>query len=86
FCTAGEVTVDDPGSMLEHIDENNDRLCDYGCGHEFENPADTCGHFCHSDNWFVNFFWNIINLFFRILNIQQYCDCGLLHYDSPLFG
>ncbi len=44
------------------------------------NGVDSCEHICHSDHWFVSFFWKIVNFIFRILDIQQYCDCGMIHY------
>ena len=87
---------------LEHIDEDGDYLCDHGCGHEFEKPVEpeqpdtpdipdeptdeACDHLCHSNNAFVKFIWKIINFFFRLFNIQQYCDCGELHYKNSVFG
>lgn len=42
--------------------------------------ADNCDHICHSSNWFVSFIWRITVFIFRNLDIQQYCDCGTLHY------
>ena len=87
---------------LEHIDEDGDYLCDHGCGHEFEKPVEpeqpdtpdipdeptdeACDHLCHSNNAFVKFIWKIVNFFFRLFNIQQYCDCGELHYKNSVFG
>ncbi len=69
-----------------HTDEDGDYLCDYGCGHEFEKPADTdCDHLCHKDG-LLGFFWKLACFFFRLFNLQQYCDCGELHYDAPVFG
>ncbi len=51
-----------------------------------EPTADDCGHLCHNDNWFMSFIWSVATFLFRLLNIQQYCDCGELHYDAPFFG
>lgn len=42
--------------------------------------VDNCDHICHSSNWFVSFIWRITVFIFRNLDIQQYCDCGTLHY------
>ena len=74
---------------LTHKDEDGDYLCDYGCGHEFPKPiepeqpdtptADTCDHLCHKIG-FMGFIWKIIKFFFKLFGIQQYCDCGTLHY------
>ncbi len=85
-----------------HADNDGDYKCDYGCGHEFEKPVepeqpdtpdtpdeptdDTCDHICHSNNALMKFLWKIIRFFYRLFNIQQYCDCGEIHYDAPVFG
>ena len=84
-----------------HADNDGDYKCDYGCGHEFEKPVDptpdtpntpdeptddTCDHICHSNNALMKFLWKIISFFYRLFNIQQYCDCGVIHYDTPVFG
>ena len=50
-----------------------------------EEAIANCDHLCHSDNELIRLFWNIINMFFRLLNVQQYCDCGEMHYSAPLF-
>ncbi len=69
-----------------HTDADGDFLCDYGCGHEFEKPADTdCDHLCHKDG-ILGFFWKIISFFQRLFGIEQYCDCGALHYEKAIFG
>ena len=85
------VTVD----ALTHTDEDGDYLCDHGCGHEFEKPAEPdtpdepadgdCDHLCHKSG-IMSIFWKIIRFFYRLFNIQQYCDCGVIHYDAPVFG
>ena len=88
------VTVD----ALTHKDEDGDYLCDHGCGHEFQKPSepdtpdtpdeptdDTCDHLCHKSG-FMGFIWKIINFFFRLFDIQQYCDCGDLHYEKAFIG
>lgn len=43
-------------------------------------PENNCDHICHSDFFLTELFWKIICFFCRILDIQQYCDCGALHY------
>ena len=85
------ITVD----ALTHKDDDGDYLCDHGCGHEFPKPDtpdtpdeptdEACDHLCHKDG-ILGFLWKIIRFFYRLFNIQQYCDCGILHYDAPLFG
>ncbi len=83
---------------LTHKDDDGDYTCDNGCEHEFEKPAEPdipdtpdeptdgdCDHICHKDG-ILGFLWKIISFFFRLFNIQQYCDCGVLHYDAPLIG
>ncbi len=85
------VTVD----ALTHKDDDGDYKCDHGCGHEFEKPAEPdtpdepadgdCDHLCHKSG-IMSIFWKIIRFFYRLFNIQQYCDCGEIHYDAPVFG
>ncbi len=85
------VTVD----ALTHKDDDGDYKCDHGCGHEFEKPAEPdtpdepadgdCDHLCHKSG-IMSIFWKIIRFFYRLFNIQQYCDCGVIHYDAPVFG
>ena len=53
---------------------------------ELPDPSADCEHLCHNDNWFMSFIWSVATFLFRLLNIQQYCDCGELHYDAPFFG
>ncbi len=48
--------------------------------------AADCDHLCHSENPIMQLFWKILHFFFRLLNIQQYCDCGMKHYESPLLA
>jgi len=79
---------------LEHADKDGDYLCDHGCGYEFEkpvepeqpeDPSENCDHLCHKSG-IMSIFWKIIRFFYRLFNIQQYCDCGVIHYDAPVFG
>ena len=77
-------------SCAEHTDNDNDGICD-NCNAEVvpdtpDKPTDdTCDHLCHKDG-ILGFLWKIISFFYRLFNIQQYCDCGELHYDAPVFG
>ena len=73
------ITVEATG----HNDADNDGYCD-DCENLIETPED-CGHLCHKSG-IRGFFWKIIKFFYRLLNIQQYCDCGELHYEKPIFN
>lgn len=53
---------------------------------EQEEAAANCDHICHSENSLLQMLWKLISMFCQLFNIQQYCDCGLTHYDAPLFG
>lgn len=53
---------------------------------EMEEAAANCDHICHSENPLLQMIWKILHFIFRLFNVQQYCDCGNLHYDAPLFG
>ncbi len=44
-----------------------------------------CDHLCHKTG-FVGFIWKIISFLQRLFGIQQYCDCGVLHYEKAIFG
>ncbi|MBQ4644494.1 MAG: hypothetical protein IJB72_01890 [Clostridia bacterium] len=48
--------------------------------------AENCDHICHSDNPLFQMLWKVLTFIFRLFDVQQYCDCGNLHYDAPLFG
>ena len=63
-------------------------------GHNFVNGICTncnsnnihdCSHMCHKDG-FVGFIWKIVNFLNRLFNLQQYCDCGILHYEKPIIA
>ena len=71
-----------------HKDDNGDYKCDYGCGYEFEKPADPtpdeptdgdCGHLCH-DTGFLGVIWLIVRFFIKTFKINPVCECGLAHY------
>ena len=53
---------------------------------ELEIAAENCDHICHSDNPLFQMLWKVLSFIFRLFDVQQYCDCGNLHYDAPLFG
>ena len=48
--------------------------------------ADDCDHLCHSENPIMQLLWKVLHFMFRLFNVQQYCDCGMKHYESPLFS
>ncbi len=48
--------------------------------------AADCDHLCHSENPIYQMFWKILHFIFRLFNVQQYCDCGMKHYESALFN
>ncbi len=88
------ITAQQTIDKLTHKDDNGDYKCDHGCGHEFEkpvepeqpdDPSEKCDHLCHKDG-ILGLLWKIISFFYRLFNIQQYCDCGVIHYDAPFFG
>ncbi len=66
-------------TLSECTDEDKDYLCDYGCGTEFENPADNCGHLCHKTG-IMSLVWKIINFFSKFFKINPVCECGTAHY------
>ncbi len=41
-----------------------------------------CDHLCHRTG-FVSYIWKVISFLQRLFGVQQYCDCGVLHYDAP---
>ncbi len=53
---------------------------------EQEEATANCDHLCHSDNQFIQLIWKLLHIIFRLFNVQQYCDCGITHYDAPIFG
>ena len=83
---------------LDGIDVNEKKITftmpDYDLKFSVKTPAQleqeeaeaNCDHFCHSDNQFLQIFWNIISFFMRLFGTEQYCECGAAHYDAPIFG
>lgn len=61
-----------------HIDDDENSICDE-CGAEIIYEPE-CEHFCHSEHWFVSFFWKIVRFFCSILNVEPVCECGAAHY------
>ena len=42
--------------------------------------ANTCEHLCHNDCFVPQLIWKIVCFIFKVFDVQQYCDCGSLHY------
>ena len=61
-----------------HVDEDWDDVCDL-CGKEDIYGGD-CGHICHSENFFLQIIWKIINFFNKLFKLSPFCDCGEMHY------
>lgn len=83
----GDSYLSDETDALGHSFENGVcTLCGENAPSSSDEPTETeCDHLCHKDG-FLGFIWKIICFFYRLFDIQQYCDCGQLHYDAPLFG
>ncbi len=39
-----------------------------------------CECTCHSNNWFLKIIYNILRFFWKLLKVNQVCECGALHY------
>ncbi len=77
--TAREITFTMPDHDVKISFKTNTQL-------EQEEAAANCDHICHSDNPLFQMLWKVLTFIFRLFDVQQYCDCGNLHYDAPLFG
>ena len=77
--TAREITFTMPDHDVKISFKTNTQL-------EQEEAAANCDHICHSDNPLFQILWKVLTFIFRLFDVQQYCDCGNLHYDAPLFG
>ena len=80
-CSAcNDTYTADTVAATGHMDNDGDCKCDYGCGHEFEKPADdSCDHLCHKDG-FLGFIWKIVQFFQKLFRINPVCECGAAHY------
>lgn len=77
--TSREITFSMPDHDVKISFKTNTQL-------EQEEAAANCDHICHSDNPLFQILWKVLTFIFRLFDVQQYCDCGNLHYDAPLFG
>lgn len=61
-----------------HNDTDHNGICD-NCGKDF---TVDCGHSCHSDNAFVQFFYKIARFFWKLFGMQnnRFCACGKAHW------
>ena len=68
-----------------HPDDDMNEICDL-CGSviDYSDIYPECGHICHSDHRLLSIIWKAANFFFRLLGINQMCECGELHYSPWL--
>ena len=71
-------TVEDEGSMLEHVDEDGDDLCDE-CGDDMHVSVADCECTCHRKDVLNQFFYKIIQLIRKLFGINSSCSCGTVH-------
>ena len=64
-------------AKTNHVDADGNNICDV-CNE----VVNGCTHICHSTNPFYQFIWFIARLWYQFLGINQYCECGLAHYDD----
>ena len=67
ICECGETFTRDYTSATNHIDNNSDYECDYGCGYEFEKPAVSTPDEPTNQTFIqkiINWFKNLINKLF----------------------
>ena len=70
-----EIKASNPESMAEIAD-------DIEAIEAKISDAINCDHICHSDNFFLNMIWRIVNFFCSIFEISPICECGELHYTK----
>lgn len=88
-CECGDSYVSDYVTAKGHKDDNNDYLCDNGCGYEYTKPAPSepapdipgkdCSCNCHKSG-FMGFIWKITCFFWKLLKMNPMCECGVAHY------
>ena len=91
-CKCGDSYINNYVPVVDHKDDNGDYKCDYGCGYEFEKPAEPdtpedtetpepCSCNCHKGG-IAGFFWKIANFFNKLFKIKskQFCACGVAHF------
>ncbi len=50
-----------------------------------DNPK-TCGCFCHNQDGLAKFLFKIVNLLYKMFGVNQFCECGVKHYeDTSIF-
>ncbi len=72
-CRFREVVDYTPASG--HADNDHNGNCD-SCGCS---TTGNCSHICHKTG-FLNFIWKIVQLFWKLFNMNPICDCGAAHY------
>ena len=94
-CECGENYTSNYTSATNHIDNDGDYKCDYGCGYAFEKPADptpdepetpdtpsepTDDCSCNCHKGgIVGFFFKIILFFQKLFGMNKVCTCGVKH-------
>ena len=77
-------------SVIDHIDNDGDYMCDYDCGFDFANfvpetpdesnaPSNDCSCMCHKSG-LVGIIWKILRFFYKLFKINPVCGCGVAHY------
>lgn len=61
----------------EHVDENDDGICD-NCNSRISSNNKKCSHICHKSG-IAGFVWKILNFFYRLFGINERCECGAMH-------
>ena len=84
YCACGQFTMADHHFTKQKVTDNAVRtqheymVCD-DCGYSIK--IEPCTHLCHkTDNVIIKFIWNFLRFFYRLLHINQYCECGEAHY------
>ena len=79
-CTVcGEVTESTEIAAIGHKDEDNNGNCD-ACNALTNLEIGTCGCLCHNDSGFGRFIYKIAIFLWKLLKIQQTCDCKIQHW------
>ena len=86
YCSScGDYKRSVPTEPLGHIFEpgsKNKNFCDRCDSYVIGEGAGavSCGCMCHNRDGLAKFFFKIILFFCQILNINQNCECGTIHY------
>ena len=79
YCNRCDVVIQDTTVIPATgcVDTNNDGYCD-SCGEYLRTNEDgsNCGCICHKKNGLMQFFYKILNFFWKLFKIEKTCDCG----------